>query len=255
MGRQTFSVETLITRFIPINYFVILYSTLYILSPYINILIKNLNNENFRKLIIFSFILFSVWNILTDFYESMVGQNTMGLSTIGMYGSQYGYTIVNFMLIYLIGAYLRINNIILSKRKVITGIVVCFIILYISSVAELLIGLKTTTTWNYDNPIIILISALLLILFVSYKFENKFINEISKATFTCFLLHGIFLNYLHIEMFVNKSLPILILHQFGSAIIIYLISYVVYKIYYLCTHWFINFINQTIDKINISVQQ
>ena len=39
-----------------------------------------------------------------------------GLSPIGFEGSQKGYTIVNFALCYLIGAYIGKNNIVVKKR-------------------------------------------------------------------------------------------------------------------------------------------
>ena len=59
-----------------------------------------------------------------------------GLSTIGMYGSQYGYTIINFVLVYFVGAYLRVNKITLSKKKAGMWIIRCLAFLYAFSMME-----------------------------------------------------------------------------------------------------------------------
>ena len=42
-------------------------------------------------------LIFSVWTIVIDVAENITGNTYLGLSTIGMYGSQYGYTIINFV--------------------------------------------------------------------------------------------------------------------------------------------------------------
>ena len=62
-------------------------------------------------------LIFSVWTIVIDVAENITGNTYLGLSTIGMYGRQYGYTIINFVLVYFVGAYLRVNKITLSKKK------------------------------------------------------------------------------------------------------------------------------------------
>lgn len=247
-----FSWKSLILQFIPDNYFVVLYSALYLISPYINILVKKLDKATFKRLLVLLMLVFSVWNFFVDMLENICGRSVVGLSTIGAYGSQGGYTIVNFILIYFIGAYIQIHSVSISKRKICAGISVCFAILYIALIVEKQLGLSWKTALNYDNPMIIMMAVFLLLFFIGIDFKSKVINEIAKGAFTCFLFHGPLMQYLYVERYVNGSLIVLVLHQFGVALFFYIVSYVVYKIYCLCSHWFIKLITPICDRIDVS---
>ena len=101
-----------------------------------------------------------------------------------MYGSQYGYTIINFVLVYFVGAYLRVNKITLSKKKAGMWIIRCLAFLYAFSMMEHVLHLQYTATWYYNNPIIILMSAYILLFFMDIHFESKIINELGLYTKT-----------------------------------------------------------------------
>lgn len=98
--------QGLIMTLVPSNWFVILYSTLYIISPYINILLEQLSGKQKKKMVIVLFAIFSVWPTIVDLSGEILGKEWIGLSSVGMYGSEWGYSIVNFLLVYIIGAYL-----------------------------------------------------------------------------------------------------------------------------------------------------
>lgn len=100
---KTFSFNKLLGSLIPNNYFVILYSTLYIVSPYINKIVENINLNDYKRFLLIIFIVFSIYPTAIDLLEEIFNKELVGMSTIGIYGSQYGYTIVNFILMYLIG--------------------------------------------------------------------------------------------------------------------------------------------------------
>ena len=68
-----------------------------------NLLIKKVDKSTFYKLVMTRFLLFSVYTILVDYAEKISGLELNGLSTVGLYGSSRGYTIVNFILLYIIG--------------------------------------------------------------------------------------------------------------------------------------------------------
>lgn len=249
-GNTPFTLRDFLRSLLPINYFAILWSAIYILSPYFNILIDRLDRKQFKKLIIILVLLFSVWTIFVDFLESRVYSSLDGLSTVGMYGSQYGYTIVNFSLLYFIGAYIQKNNIRLSSKKTAFGIIITLAVIYISSIIE---GYSHTTAWYYNNPLIILLAALILLSFLNVRFHNKAINELAKSAFTCFLCQVKIIENYDLENIVNHSVFILGIHQFGLVVAIYILSYVVFKIYYLCSHWFIKLLIPLCNKINISI--
>jgi len=254
MGGNALSIKALIGFALPVNYFVILYSVLYIVSPYINVLIENISKKDFKKLIIIVVLIFSVWTIKVDFLVSFKGEFFNGLSTVGMNGSQYGYSIVNFVMIYMVGAYLRINEIKLRKGTAAALITVLLFILYAVSLVEHKMGFSRITTWNYNNPLLILLATSVFLLFLNFSFNSSIINELAKGAFTCFLFHEYLITEVRIEEVVNNSLLILILHQICVAIVLYLLSYVVYRIYALCTGWIIHRISFIFDKIDISLE-
>lgn len=93
VGNIGFSLKGLIRCLIPSNYFVILYMVVYFISPTINLFMMKLNQKGaFRVLIVF-ILLFSVWPTAVDVMAELKGEQWIGLSTIGMYGSQWGYTL------------------------------------------------------------------------------------------------------------------------------------------------------------------
>lgn len=250
---EELSIKSMVVCFLPVNYFVILYSILYILSPYMNVLIEKISRHDLKKLITKLVLIFSVWTVLVDYLENLTGQAFNGLSTVGMYGSQYGYSIVNFILIYFIGAYIRKNGIKIKKNTAIVSVMVLICIIYSLSLIEHKLGLESVTTWNYNNPLIILLSAVILLLFMNWNYNNKVINELARGTFTCFLFHECLIDKVHVENFVNRPLIELIIHQICVAVGLYLLSYVVYKLYTICSKWFIKIITPLFNKVDISL--
>ena len=52
-----------------------------------------------------SFLVFSVYPIIVEVFEEAIGETLNGMSSIGLSGSDAGYMIVNFILMYIIGAF------------------------------------------------------------------------------------------------------------------------------------------------------
>ena len=237
-----FSIMYLFKCFLPVDYFVILYSILYLISPYYNILIERLNEKQFTKLVVLLFFIFSIWSISVDVLNKFEDVNAM--SSTGIDGSQGGYTIVNFVLLYFIGSYIKRQNITFShKKKIILFICLLGVILATSSI--------TSLAWNYNNPFVIMLAAIVLIIFKDFDYSNRIINEFASGVFTCYLFHNFFMKHLGIEYYVSCKLSILIIHQFGTAIALYLASYIVHKIYHLISDRFIRLIEPLVNKIDL----
>lgn len=64
-----------------------------------------MRKEKEKRIIVLLGVLFLVYPMLVDLLKEISGNSFNGLSTIGAFGSQQGYTIVNFVVMYLIGAY------------------------------------------------------------------------------------------------------------------------------------------------------
>lgn len=116
LGETEFKPINFVALFLPTNWFVILYVSLYIISPYLNIIVDKLGQKEYKLFLVVIISLFCGWNFFCDLIGKFAKNDIIGLSTIGMYGSQGGCTIVNFSIMYLIGAYIKKNDVILSKN-------------------------------------------------------------------------------------------------------------------------------------------
>ena len=143
-------------------------------------------------------ILFAVCPTFVDVLNVITDREWQGLSTIGMYGSQRGYTIVNFALMYIIGAYLRLRGLEkLSKRRLALTLMLSILVMTVWA------AWNRNTAWEYCNPLVILTAVLTFLLFDQLKIcDSKYINHLAKGTFSVFLLHGVFLRYLSVDIFV-----------------------------------------------------
>ena len=64
---EALSLKNVIGQLIPVNYFIILYVALYIISPYINKVLLALDTSGRRVMVVIIILLFSVYPTLLDF--------------------------------------------------------------------------------------------------------------------------------------------------------------------------------------------
>lgn len=250
-----FTWKALALAILPSNYYVILYITLYLLSPYVNLLLQRLSVRQYRRLLLLCGLLFSLWTILGDVLANWNGGEINGLSTVGMYGSQHGYSIVNFLLIYLLGAYFRMHEVTLPGKKAALGASVCFTVMLCTSLLEHFLGMRDTATWYYNNPFVIAMAAFVFLFFRGLRLDNPFINTFARGAFTCFLFHGSFMKHLSVERMAAMPLPLFALHQLGCAVGLYLLSCAVDAAYRFCTEWFLRRLRPVLDRVDVSVRE
>lgn len=230
-----FSLKSFIGCFIPDNYYVILYIALFLVSPYINIVIDALSERAFRNMLILFVAIFSIWNTLGDLLAGIMGHEWIGLSTIGAWGTQKGYTIVNFVLCYIVGGYIAKYEDSLLKhiKKIRWGIILCILVLTAWGYCDYLIGGTTgQTAWVYSNPLVITEAALLLLLFRNKNMGIiKAVNVIAAQVFSVFLSQAWFWTYINVETYVNGNIVILILHMLFSAFSLFAVGVIVGIIY------------------------
>ena len=251
---EPFSISTFADYFSPSYWFIFVYIALYILSPYLNLLWSHLDRKKQKQLLIILITLFSVypiaWEIITYASKSTVwGADSVssfglmqGISTIGLFGSGAGYTITNFILMYLIGCYLKCVE--EDGKKFKTGKLVILLVVNVALIiywayVEMFVNggaIDGTTGWYYESPLVISEAVLLFLIFKNMKIKkNKVINVLAAASFPTYLIHINLLEYFNIATFVQGNTFILILHVIGSAIAIYLISFAIYELYDLIT--------------------
>ncbi len=199
-GITEISNKTILEELLPLDvnnyWFLNCYLILYILSPYLNKIIDKMEKKEFSRFIIIQIILLSIIPIITD---SRFIQNT-------------GYSIINFILIYYLGAYFKryplresklFKNI--SKIKLRFVFIILFFVLasiniglyylgdvIIKSNNELLLSIGTAFRNSflfYSNPIIILQSCVYCFFFESLNIKSKFINWLASYTFVVYIIH------------------------------------------------------------------
>ena len=234
-GNLELSVGGVIENLIPNNYFIILYVTLFIISPYINMLIRNLTASERRRMLLILLCIFSLWASLSDKTSSLASEPIWGISPIGIYGSQAGYTIINFVLVYMIGASTRLGDFKIKSRgkKYLLWyvIIVCCIALWSYWEYNRTDNNMNVSAWFYCSPLVIGEAVVIFLFFKSFSFKSNWINQLAKAALFSFLVQDFFLYNLKIGVYASKSIMVWLLHLTVSILIIYAFAFVMYKIY------------------------
>lgn len=223
-GKTVFSVSGAFFNLLPRNWFMILYISLCILSPFINILIDHLNDGGKKALVIILFLLFSVYPTAVDYLGYFCGVS--GLSSISSAGSGDGYTIVNFILMYCIGAVLRHSE----TKRLTTGKRIVLLLVNTGIIFALSQG-PMWTAWEYCSPFVVIQAVLLFTIFREIKMRpSKTINKLAEAAFTVYLIHSFFLKYARINLVANSGF--MILHLVGTCFVIYCLGWIIYFLYH-----------------------
>lgn len=231
IGNTAFSLKGIFACLIPNNYFVVLYSVVFLVSPFINKLMSSLKDNELRCFMIIILVLFSVYPTLVDIFGQITGRQWNGLSPIGMYGSQWGYTIVQFMLMYCIGAYLSLKG--TDGYSLDKSLIIFFTCVILTLVFS---QIDENCAYEYCNPIVISMAVSIFVVFIKINLGYvKWINKLSKGTFSVFLLHGLFLSHIGIKNYVTGNIFFMIGHIVISSVGIYLICWFIYLLYALVT--------------------
>ena len=181
--KEAFTIKGILFSFVPSNWFIVLYVVLVLLSPYINRAVRELSQKSFLILLIMSFLLFSVWPTILDIVELKFGIETMEINTVSLNGTSSGYSIVNFVMLYLIGAFIsRFQVLRYAKRWDVLGYLICTGIIFVQE-------LVLYDGWSYANPFVILSAIFFMNIFRKIQIASRFLNVIAKATLGVYLIH------------------------------------------------------------------
>lgn len=226
-GWRAFSITELIKEVFPFvkggRWFVKAYIILMLFIPFINKVINQISKESYRVLLIISMILFSVW-------PSFLPQPPI---------DDYGYGFIHFILLYLIGAYIKkyVSN---TPGKLFSA--VGYLISAAFVVVSAWYGLGYA--WGYDYLFVILESVFLLLLFSQFTIQSNIINKLAACSFGVFLIHtSPFFSVIVYEKIFHAT------ELMNSNTIFYLISVIV------CvpTFYFIGYCLESIKKVFFSV--
>ena len=198
VGVEQFEIKDLVKCSLPFFFdkcwFINVYLVLYALIPFINKMISGLTKESYQSLLLISGVLFSIWPAFLPNAPS----------------TDNGYGIISFVLLYIIGAFLRLYTENRQSSAMLLGMYLIF------SLISLLLFYHSGWTWhwiNYNSPFIILASVAMLILFQKMSFHSKAINYISQSVIAVFLIHtnqtirpNIFVKWFALQNHLHSSL-------------------------------------------------
>lgn len=227
LGNEVFSVSTFLACFLPRNWYIVVYIALYLLSPFLNILISVLSKKQFKWLLICLFVVCSCLAYAVDLVNTLTGLEIA--SPLGLSGSGGGYTLVSFIFLYFVGAYLRNAETIRSPKIIllISGVVYLFSAFLLFFQARI----QFSTALYYNNPVVIVQAVSLFVLFQSIRFKSAIINSLAKVSFGVYLLHSFFFSFVNIADQVTGNLLVIPVYAVLSSIGIYLASGAVYYLY------------------------
>ncbi len=215
----SFTVKEFIVSLVPYVtgglWFFRVYIVMLFLSPFLNVGLNRLTSKQYLALIVVLLCLFSIW---PSFLPNPIVEDG-------------GYGIVHFVVLYIIGGFLKLHYHTQIKRWVYLLVYVCCSLLSFSC---LCIGWPGT--YGCYNFIFNIVSACALFMFFSsFKLNSKLINAIASTTFGIYIIHegGVFSQKLYydimqLELAASSSLYVIymivsVLLQFVAlAAVVYL---------------------------------
>ena len=219
-------------------WFIKMYIFLYFLSPFINVLIKHLNQKKHIQLLSVMFFIFSILPYVT-------GNQAF---------SNDGYTLYHFIFLYLIGAYLKKYP--LQESYIFKYIsknmfqLLCILFFLFGWLGNFIVQQAMTTFANthpivqylsnnlmsmnlaYSNPFIIIQSISYVLFFSTLNFHNRIITKISALTLGVYLIHehSLVRNQLYtwLGMTMNNiSSYSFVIKMFGVSVFVFVICMLV----------------------------
>lgn len=222
IGYGSFDLGNILKTFFPITFsvwwFASTYFMLFLLHPYINKLLHNLEKKQYQKLLI---ILTICWCIIPTFTSK-----NFQLSPL-----------LEFTYLYAIAGYIKIHEISCKLKSIhCLGLFCIFtFITYLSCVFFMVAGTKIVFFSNYclyfyaRNKLPTLAMAIFIFLFfIKLKyFNNNVINKIASATFGVYLLHDspLLRRYFWVDLFRNslfQNSNWIIIYSIGVCVLIYI---------------------------------
>ena len=215
-GLTVFNKETLKLMFLTIDdrWFINIYLLLYILHPYINKIISNINKKQHIMLIAICIFFFSVWSSI------LKPQGILNLNTFVVDG---GYGITNFIMLYFIGAYIRLYYDDKKMNK---------LVLFIMYICFTLLG--TFIYYNFPNAIRynfiinVINSIIVFLIFKNIKItKGKTISKFAECSLAIYIIHenSFIRRYIYRNIFATSSFydsPFLLINMIYSCLGIFI---------------------------------
>lgn len=219
---DSISLSSVVYNIIPKNYYVTLYVSLMLLTPFLNLFIRKISKNTYKKFLIVITVLFLVEPTLAEVIEGMKGSSIYGISTIGILGAEWGYTIVTFVCLYFIAAYVRKYGSIWSEKQNLMIYFGSLGVLFVWKLAELKNGYSLGAE-HYMNPVLIVNALSVFELFRNFTFNSKVVNYMAKGCFTIFILHASLIPHFPIADYGENNIFIFFVRWISNVAVIFMI--------------------------------
>ncbi|MBR1677279.1 MAG: acyltransferase, partial [Clostridia bacterium] len=215
IGIETFQIKKLLISFSVLlsskYWFFTCYIALSIISPLLNIIIKNTTQKQ-------HFIICIVGGLVYSFIASV------------RYGFLYGNELITFIYLYMVAAYIRLYDGKHSLRFDIVGLIVVFIAEWCIRLFNKYIQLPLSfSTFAIHSTTTLFIGVFLISICKKIKpHYSKFINYVAASTFGVYLIHdSMYRKVLWVDIFNNsayaqKSFYLFALHMLITVIIVFI---------------------------------
>ncbi len=183
IGWHTFDIKKDIFSFFPIltkqYWFVTSYVVLYVISPWLNLSIKNVDKKTYKQILIVGFIIIYVWPTFSYLFNT------------AQFIGDSGFGIVNFSYLYLLGRYLNMHYVqnhtsaFYFRGYILTGITL-FICQYSLS---WILGFEFTSWISYNTVFIFTGAIFLFLTFSNLNIQSNIINYWAQPCLAVYLIH------------------------------------------------------------------
>ena len=158
-----------------LSWFITAYIGLYILSPVLNTFIEHVNRRSYEILL----VALLIFQLLYDGKASTFNG---------------GYSVLFFMELYLLARYVRVCQSFVSNQRMYVYLIVYLICAIILTICNTISGIRGVTIpivggIAYSNPVVIIESLALLLLFSKINFSSKMVNWLGASSFAVYLVH------------------------------------------------------------------
>jgi len=204
--KEEYRGRLLVQHLLPISYgiwwFASCYVILYLLHPYLNVILNSISREKFKNLLL---LVFTLWCFIPTI-SMYVWTFAPSLEILSYNKSSLFW----FVYLYSLAAYIRKYPI--GENKGIKYVAVSFALYLIKWIITVILDVTdnksdSNNLFEMNNLLILAISLALFIGFTNFTIESSFINFVSATTFGIYLIHetGCIRTLLWKDIFKNKE--------------------------------------------------
>jgi len=251
VSEEVVSLKALFANCLPINHFISIYCTVFLLSPYINLVLDRLNRKRKWILALLLFFLFSLHPTALDLLRR-VGFNLNSMSTISNTGAGSGHTLVNYVLMYVLGAMAR--EISLGKKSI-ALFFACQLPIFALEALSHIRGINMGHL-AYCHPLVIGCAFFALQSFKELPLGTRpWINELASGSLMVYLTHKRLFPLFHIPEAAASGGLTLVLNLVVTCVVCYVAGWVFHKIYGFIFKPLITCLTKALKKLNIDTSE